>query len=99
MAVLQMQKIHICALKSNRKQILEELQRKGIVQVETDGQEDEIFQKMDTGNTRSAYEKRAQSAEAALKVLERFAPEKAGLLSSLEGKKVILKVLLLPFLP
>ena len=89
MAVLQMQKIHICALKSNRKQILEELQRKGIVQVETDGQEDEIFQKMDTGNTRSAYEKRAQNAEAALKILERYVPENAGLLSSLEGKKVI----------
>ncbi|MBP3700314.1 MAG: V-type ATP synthase subunit I, partial [Lachnospiraceae bacterium] len=89
MAVLQMQKIHICALKSNRKQILEELQRKGIVQVETDGQEDEIFRKMDTGNVRSGYEKRAQNAEAALKVLGRYAPEKAGLLSSLEGKKVI----------
>ena len=66
MAVLQMQKIHICALKSNRKQILEELQRKGIVQVETDGQEDEIFQKMDTASARSTYEKNAQSAEAAL---------------------------------
>lgn len=89
MAVLQMQKIHICALKSNRKQILEELQRKGIVQVETDGQEDEIFQKMDTASARSTYEKNAQSAEAALKILEIYAPEKKGLLASLEGKKII----------
>ena len=89
MAVLQMQKIHICALKSNRKQILEELQRKGIVQVETDGEEDQIFQKMDTSHLRSSYEKRAQNAEAALKILERYVPENAGLLASLEGKKVI----------
>ena len=89
MAVLQMQKIHICALKSNRKQILEELQRKGIVQVETDGEEDQVFQKMDTSALRSSYEKRSQNAAAALKVLERYAPEKKGMLASLEGKKVI----------
>ena len=31
MAVLQMQKIHICALNTDRKQILESLQRKGLV--------------------------------------------------------------------
>lgn len=89
MAVLQMQKIHICALKSNRKQILEELQRKGIVQVEAGGEEDEIFRKMDTASMRSGYEKRAQNAEAALKVLDQYALEKKGMLASLEGKKEI----------
>lgn len=89
MAVLQMQKIHICALKSNRKQILEELQRTGTVQVESNGEEDEIFRRMDTASVRSSYEKRAQSAEAALKVLDQYAPEKKGLLSSLKGTKEI----------
>ncbi len=89
MAVLQMQKIHICALKSNRKQILEELQRKGVVQVDCLGEEDTVFQKMETASMRSGYEKRAQNAEAALKILEQYAPEKKGMLSSLEGKKEI----------
>lgn len=89
MAVLQMQKIHICAPKSERKKILEELQRRGTVQVEKTGEEDAIFTRMDTGNVRSGYEKRAQSAENALKILEQYAPEKKGMLASLEGKKTI----------
>lgn len=89
MAVLQMQKIHICALKSNRKQILEELQRKGIVQVENDGEEDQVFRKTDTASMKSGYEKRAQNAAAALKALDVYAPEKTGLLASFEGKKEI----------
>lgn len=89
MAVLQMQKIHICALKSNRKQILEELQRKGIVQVDNNEEEDQVFRKMDTASMKSGYEKRAQNAEAALKALDTYAPEKTGLLASFEGKKEI----------
>lgn len=89
MAVLQMQKIHICALKSNRKQILEELQRKGIVEVDNSGEEDQVFKRMETGSMKGGYEKRAQNAEAALKVLDTYAPEKTGLLASFEGKKAI----------
>ena len=89
MAVLQMQKIHICALKSNRKQILEELQRKGIVEVDNSGEEDQVFKRMETASMKSGYEKRAQNAEAALKILDTYAPEKTGLLASFEGKKAI----------
>ncbi len=88
MAVLQMQKIHICALKSNRKQILELLQRKGIVQIEAAGDSD-FFQHMDTSAGCSKYEKYAQMAEQALKALDKFAPEKKGLLSSFEGRRKI----------
>lgn len=57
MAVLQTQKIHICALKKNRKQILEELQRTGSVQIESGGQEDGTFRHMDTASACSAFEK------------------------------------------
>ena len=89
MIILQTQKIHICALKKNRKQILEELQRTGRVQIEPGGQEDEIFRHMDTASACSAFEKRAQNAEAALKVLETYAPEKQSPLAFLEGKKII----------
>lgn len=88
MAVLQMKKIHICALKNNRKQILEYLQRKGNVQTSKEADAD-IFRRMDTGNARTAFEKRAQTAQQALKILNTFAPEKKGLLSSFEGKRQV----------
>ncbi len=89
MAVLQTQKIHICALKSSRKQILEELQRMGIVQIEESGEETPDFQKMDTAQARNRFEKRVKDAESALKTLDVYAPEKKGLLSSLEGQTPI----------
>ena len=89
MAVLHTEKIHICALKKNRKQILEELQRTGRIQIEADTDEDEIFRHMDTASASSAFEKRAANAEEALKILETYAPEKTGMLSALEGKKAI----------
>ncbi len=89
MAVLQTQKISICALKSSRKQILEELQRTGIVQVEQSGQEDEVFRKTDTGQARSQFERDAKNAESALRILNTYAPEKTSLFASLEGKEPI----------
>ena len=74
MAVLHTEKIHICALKKNRKQILEELQRTGRIQIEADTDEDEIFRHMDTASASSAFEKRAANAEEALKILETCCP-------------------------
>ena len=40
MAVLQMQRITICALKKDRKQLLEFLQRKGVVEITNEISED-----------------------------------------------------------
>ena len=88
MAVLQMKKIHICALKNNRKQILEYLQRKGNVQTCKEADAD-LFHRMDTNAERTAFEKRAQTAQQALKLLSSYAPEKKGLLSSFEGKRQV----------
>lgn len=88
MAVLQMKKIHICALKSNRKQILEYLQRKGNVQICAE-EGPELFQRTDTSAGCAKYEKRAQSAKQALKILDNYAPEKKGLLASFAGKRQI----------
>ena len=48
MAVLKMQKISICALKKDRKAILEQLQHLGVLEVDRDKEEDAFFQKMDT---------------------------------------------------
>lgn len=89
MAVLQMQKIHICATKKNRKKILELLQRKGVVQIHSFRDEDEMFRRTDTSSFRADYERYAVSAEQALEILNKYSPEKKGMLSSLNGKKQI----------
>lgn len=86
MAVLQMKRIHICALKENRKQILELLQQKGVVELDTSMTEDEVFQKSDTSASRGIFEKNASALDHALEILQTYVPEKKGMLSSLEGK-------------
>ena len=88
MAVLQMQRIHICALNTDRKQILESLQRKGIVQIDAD-QDADIFHCADTSAGCAKYEKYSHMADQALKILDTYAPEKKGLLASFEGRREI----------
>ena len=89
MAVLKMQKISICALKKDRKAILEQLQHLGVLEVDRDKEEDAFFQKMDTSGQRMKFEKAATAADQALGILDAYAPEKKSLLSSLEGKELI----------
>lgn len=92
MAVLQMQKISICALKSDRKALLEKLQALGMVEIEQDeSSDDDIFTKMDTRKDVAAFEKNIRLVDNALDVLDIYAPKKEGFLSGLEGKKLISK--------
>ena len=89
MAVLQMQRISICALKRDRKAILENLQSMGVIEMNQIAGEDDGFDKMDTQNARVGFEKKAQLSENALAILELYAPQKQSLLSSLEGKALV----------
>lgn len=89
MAVLEMQKIELCAWKSRRRKILEFLQRRGSVQIEEAGEAEEYFRKKDTDSLRLKFEKRAEEAEEALKILELHVPERRGMFSSLAGKTEI----------
>ena len=89
MAVLQMQRISICALKKNRKAILEKLQSMGVMEVSQFLEEDEDFRRMDTANARSSFEKAAASVDRALDILQIYAPEKKSMLSSLAGKELV----------
>lgn len=86
MAVLQMQKVSICGLKKDRKSVLEILQSAGVMEITKMDQEDCAFQKMDTTSERQVFEKHALIAEQALEILQRYAPEKQSMFSSLEGK-------------
>lgn len=89
MAVLQMQRISICALKRDRKAILENLQSMGVIEMNQIADGDDGFEKMDTQNARVGFEKKAQLSENALAILDSYAPQKQSLLSSLEGKALI----------
>lgn len=89
MAVLQMQKLSICALKKDRKAILELLQASGVMEIAHTSEEDSVFKKSDTIPSRQMFEKNALTADQALDILQEYVPEKKSLLSSLEGKALM----------
>ena len=86
MAVLQMQKFSICALKKNRKEVLELLQAAGVVEVTQEAEEDGVFRKADTVSSRQMFDRNAALADQALEILQEYVPEKSGMFSALEGK-------------
>ena len=89
MAVVEMQKISICAHRSNRKAILEALQSLGVMQVMTDNLDDPELMKLDTADTRARFEKNADLADQALAILDSYVPEKKGVLAGFAGKELI----------
>lgn len=89
MAVMQMQRFSICALKTNRKAILEALQILGITEIDNSVIEDSGLEKMNTTENRQIFEKHAVLAEQALSVLQKYVPEKTSMFSSLEGKALM----------
>ena len=78
MAIVEMQKLSVCAGKKNRKAILELLQSLGCMQVTTETIDDGDLQKLDTQGQRASFEKSAQMFDQALEILDIYAPEKKG---------------------
>ncbi len=93
MAVMQMQRISICAHKKNRKAILERLQELGAMEIDIRLEEADEYLTMDISNSKATFEKQAQTADRALEILQEYAPVKGGLFASLEGKPLISKEL------
>jgi len=89
MAVVEMKRIHVYALKSNRKKILEMLQRRGAVEVDPPETAGELFSKTDTASARQTFEKNVQLIQNAVAVLDSYAPPVKGMLSMLEGRRAI----------
>lgn len=71
MAVLQMQKVSICALKKDRKAILEKIQSMGVMEISKVLDDDSGFERMNTQNERSKFEKNASLADMALDIFFR----------------------------
>ena len=88
MAILQMRQIDICALKSDRKKIMEKLQSMGVVEV-APMKAEEGLERMDTQTARQQFDRTVQQLEQALGVLDEYAPQKQSLLASFAGKEVI----------
>lgn len=89
MAVLKMCKVSLCAMKENRKEILELLQRKGCMEIHEEIEEDAVFTKMNTATQTSIFERNAALAENALEIMEMYAPQKVSMFASLQGKQQI----------
>lgn len=87
MAVLPMKRISICASKKDRKALMEELQRKGIIEISDTKSKDKVFYKEDTQQQTTIFTKYIQVAQSAMEIINKYAPEKKSLLSSLEGRK------------
>ena len=94
MAIVEMQKLSICANKKNRKAILEALQSMGCMEISTEGLDETGLEKMDTQAQRVQFEKNAEMFDQALKILDTYAPEKTGGLSLFSGKEVVEKAAL-----
>lgn len=87
MAVLQMQRISICALKKNRKQILETLQRRGVVEITDISPQDSIFTKADTSQAKAQFDKNIAIANQALEVLDTYDPPNSSMFDMFAGLK------------
>ncbi len=89
MAVLQMQRVSICALKKDRKAILEKIQSLGIMEMNQVAEAEEGFEKMDTANARQSFERSAHITDTALSILDEYAPQKTSMFAALKGKNLI----------
>ncbi|MGD9560164.1 MAG: V-type ATP synthase subunit I [Oscillospiraceae bacterium] len=89
MAVMQMERLHLCAMKRDRKKILELLQRRGVVEVRNAGDADEVFCTMDTSATRTLLEKNADTAGRAVEIVDKQVAVKKPMLSFLMGREAV----------
>ena len=87
MAMLRMQRINVYALLKYCKDILEDLQRRGVVEIENVDIEDSVFYKDDTSAFQAQYNGIANTAKQAREILAKYAPQKKGLLDSFKGRK------------
>ena len=81
MAVLPMKKVLIVGLRKNRKQMLELLQRQGVMQIEirkrSEDEQDPVFEQIDTTGIRTTFEKNITLANQSLQVLDAVKPPEA----------------------
>lgn len=86
MAILKMQRISIYALSRYSKDVLETLQRMGVIEIEKCNIEDSVFYQTDSTPLSTSFLRSASVMVQAQEIISEYAKEKKGLLSSLEGR-------------
>ncbi len=89
MAVVKMQQINICALRTKRKSIMEALQRRGVVEISPLEYDGGVFVKEETSQHRSLFMKNSASAARAYEIMCRYFPEKTSMLDMFKGRQPI----------
>lgn len=89
MSVLPMKRVTICALRRDRKNVLELLQRQGVLEIHSTLSDDEVFSRQDRSRAAATFRKSHAACEQALEVLASHTPEKTGLLSALDGRTAL----------
>lgn len=84
MAVVKSKEIYLYGLNSQRKAIMETLQKKGVIEVERMELKDSALHHAETAQRISQFDSYIGSAQRAIEVLDQYAPEKTGLFSSRE---------------
>ncbi len=87
MAMLKMKRINIYALIDHCDDILETLQRRGVLEIENVDIEDSVFFKEDTSSIQAQYLKSSKTAQRAREILSEYTKDKKSLLSSFKGRK------------
>lgn len=96
MAVQQMQRVNIYALRNERKKILEFIQRQGFVELENKisdenvfGKDSDVFFKEDITSKKLSFEKNIALASDAIAILKEFSTKKESMLNALNGRREI----------
>lgn len=91
MAILQMQRINIYALNKYCKDIIETLQRIGVVELETVDMTDSVFYRQDTSSQQASYIRNAVTIKTAAEILASYAKPKKSIFASLAGRTPLSK--------
>ena len=89
MAIVSMEHLYICALKKDKKQLLEKLQRMGAVEIADFLTEDSTFLRTDSQEILGHFDRRISSISKAIEVLNNYAPVKESMFASLAGRDVL----------
>jgi V/A-type H+-transporting ATPase subunit I len=76
MAVVEMKKLSVCALKRHRKDILEALQSMGAMEIRINDIDDEDLHNMETDSSRKQFDKTADAFDKALKAISELVSDK-----------------------
>lgn len=92
MSVMAMKRLNICGMKRDRESIIETINEFKAMELDESAFQNKNLSDFPTNDQRITFEKKAHNIENAIESIEMYAPEKKGMLASLEGKKDIKRV-------